>query len=223
MTKKPADAPAVLAVREGQPAAAPAADDPVSGDWKGTGGQVSFTMHLTLGLNNAVTGTIDSEQGGGNSRYVRSCEEGAEPHGTDRKWPGRDDRRQDRRRKNDRHRERHESDASPAGGAGRRRGRRGAGAKPGDAARNLPCRQSLSRSPSTSMGSRPGPCSGQAGPLWRLTVNDRNQLVFVRIASEGRTEIRASSCSTSPMKRSRSRRSRPARPPWTSRRTARSC
>jgi tricorn protease len=42
------------------------ADDPVSGDWKGLGGTVNFTLHLTLGANNAVTGTLDSDQGGGN-------------------------------------------------------------------------------------------------------------------------------------------------------------
>ena len=33
----------------------------MSGDWKGTGGPVTFTLHLTLGNNNVVTGTVDSE------------------------------------------------------------------------------------------------------------------------------------------------------------------
>jgi len=41
-----------------------AADD-VSGEWKGTAGPVSFTFNLKLSADNKVTGTVDSDQGGG--------------------------------------------------------------------------------------------------------------------------------------------------------------
>ena len=41
------------------------ATDEVSGDWKGTAGPVTFTMRLTLGANNMVSGTIASSEGSG--------------------------------------------------------------------------------------------------------------------------------------------------------------
>jgi tricorn protease len=63
--EKRTEAFTAVAVRD-EAATAPAADDPVSGDWKGTGGQINFTLHLMLGANNAVTGTLDSDEGGGN-------------------------------------------------------------------------------------------------------------------------------------------------------------
>lgn len=43
----------------------PAADDEVSGEWKGTAGPVKFTLTLILGAGNKLTGTIDSDQGSG--------------------------------------------------------------------------------------------------------------------------------------------------------------
>ena len=42
-----------------------AAGDEVSGVWKGAAGPVNFTLNLTLGPGNKVTGTADSDQGGG--------------------------------------------------------------------------------------------------------------------------------------------------------------
>ncbi len=40
-------------------------DDEVTGEWKGTAGPVTFTLNLKLGAGNAITGTIDSNQGSG--------------------------------------------------------------------------------------------------------------------------------------------------------------
>jgi tricorn protease-like protein/C-terminal processing protease CtpA/Prc len=54
-----------IGVEAGAETGAIAADDPVSGDWKGTAGPISFTFHLTLNAGNTVSGTVTSEQGDG--------------------------------------------------------------------------------------------------------------------------------------------------------------
>ena len=41
------------------------AGDEVSGEWKGMAGTVNFTMRLTLGANNLISGTVTSPQGNG--------------------------------------------------------------------------------------------------------------------------------------------------------------